>query len=1119
MVDESARVTSLPTDKLRRLMARLSERQGTAAGIPRVLRDSPLPLSFAQERLWFLDRLGGGGAAYHIPAAVRLRGPLDAIALETTLGALIRRHEALRTTFGEQDGRPVQTVHAEAHLEMPRVDLAALPEALRESEWARISREEAGRPFDLARGPLLRTVLVRTGTLDHVLVLAFHHIITDGWSLGVLLREVAALYPELTRGAPAVLPELPVQPADYAVWERERMRGEALESQISFWRERLAGLPPLELPADRPRPASPSFRGGLATLDLPGETARALEALAWRESATPFMVLLALFQALLLRYTGGQSDFGVGTPVANRTRSEVEGLIGLFVNTLVLRADLSGQPGFAELARRAREVTLAAFAHEELPFEKLVEELRPEREPGRNPLFQVLFTLQDQSWPKLRIGELDLKLSEIDTGTARADLTLIWREREGSYQAVLEYSTDLFDDVTARRLLRWTTLLLGAAVEEPAVCVRELPLLDAAERAALLEGGRGLRTSYPREATIHSLVGEQVRRNPTAIAVEMGDERLTYAGLAARAHRLAHRLLSLGVRPDDRVGLAVERSADLVVGMLGILAAGGAYVPLDLSYPQERLDWMVDDAGITALVHHGGWQGSPAVPLVSLEDATLAGESAEAPTADVTADHLAYVIYTSGSTGRPKGVAVPHRSVVRLLIETDYVRLEPSDRVAQVSNPAFDAATFEVWGALFAGARLVGVPREEALSPEALVRRLASDGITALFLTTALFNQVAHHAPCAFGSLRHMLFGGEAVDPGAVQQVLAQGRPERLLHVYGPTETTTFATWHEVQELPAQAVTVPIGRPLANSTAWVVDPAFGLAPAGVPGELMLGGDGLARGYQERAELTAERFVPHPWSDRPGDRLYRTGDLVRLLEGSSAIEFLGRIDQQVKIRGFRIEPGEVEAALGTHPDVAACAVVVLGSSGEDRRLAAWLAPREGAAPEPAALRSWLAARLPAYMVPAAFGILDTLPLTPNGKVDRRALARLQPASAEARGAEPETPLERRIAAVWSDLLGHERVGRDDDFFALGGHSLLATRVVARLRQEARHRAAARHGVRKPNAGGSRRRGRARGRGRAGRPHPRRGQPGRGRAPDGPRRVELDGVEDPGSRPHP
>jgi natural product biosynthesis luciferase-like monooxygenase protein/amino acid adenylation domain-containing protein/FkbM family methyltransferase len=1056
MTDASGRVTALSPDRLRRLMARLSEQQGTAADIPRVPRSGPLPLSFAQERLWFLARFGEGGAAYHIPAAVRLRGPLDVAALEQTLAALIGRHEALRTVFGEEDGRPVQTVQAAARLTMPLVDLSVLPDAPRQGEQARISRQEASRPFDLATGPLLRALLIRCHPDDHLLNLTFHHIITDGWSLGVLVREVAALYPGIAQGNPAVLSELPIQPADYAAWERERLRGAALESELSFWRARLAGLPPLELPADRPRPASASFRGGLATLDLPAGTTRALEALAQRERATLFMALLALFQALLLRYTG-QDDFGVGTPVANRTRSEIEGLIGLFVNTVVLRVDQSGGQsegvGFAELLRRSREVTLAAFAHEELPFEKLVEELRPEREAGRNPLFQVLFTLQNQPWPKLRLGELDLELSEVDTGTARTDLALIWREQDGRLSGTLEYSADLFERASAERLLGHLAELLRGALADPERGVWDLPLLTAAERLQILEEWRGSTVSYPREATLHALVQERVRLAPEAIAVESGGERLTYAELDARANHLAHRLLSLGVKPDDRVGVALKPSVELVVGLLGILKAGGAYVPLDLSYPQERLDWMVDDAGLAALIHRGGWTSSSAPPAVDLDDlAALAGPSPGAPLAGVTADSLALILYTSGSTGRPKGVALPHRAVIRLLVEADYARLEPSDRVAQVSNTAFDAATFEIWGALLAGARLVCIPREEVLSPEALARRIADDGITTLLLTTALFNQMARQAPVALQGLRHLLFGGETADPGAVREVLRQGPPQRLLNVYGPTETATLATWYQVEELSPQATTVPIGRPLVNSTAYVVDRTFRPVPPGVPGELLLGGDGLARGYWGRGELTAERFVPSPFAgaqDEAGARLYRTGDLARW-RPDGTLDFLGRVDRQVKIRGFRIEPGEIEAVLAAHPEVTECAVVVREDRGEegngDRRLVAYVV---GDVPADA-LRQALRERLPDYMVPATFVTLAALPLTPNGKVDRKALPAPDLSVPREGFTLPGTPAEELLAGLWRELLGLDRVGARDNFFALGGHSLKGVQLASRMR---------------------------------------------------------------------
>jgi amino acid adenylation domain-containing protein len=1008
-----------------------------------------LPLSFSQERLWFLEQLRPGTATYNIPAAVRLAGALDPAVLAAGLGEIVRRHSTLRATFPEAGGKPRQQVASPAGVPLSVVDLAALPEEVRNRESRRLTAAEAAAPFDLAAGPLLRASLLRLGADEHLLLITVHHIVSDGWSMGLLIREMAILSEALPE-----LPELPVQYADFASWQRRRLDGATLERELDVWSERLHGAPAeLALPTDRPRPAVLSGRGASRRLRLSAERSEEVRALALRSGATPFMVLLAAFEALLSRLSG-QTDLTVGTPVAGRPRAEVESLIGFFVNTLVLRADLSDAPSFAVFLARTRRHALEAYAHQELPFEKLVEHLQPGRSLGHNPLFQVLFALQNQPWPELRLPGLALSPVEVDSGTAKTDLSLVWHEVEGAYEAVLEYSTDLFEGATAERLLRWSERLLGAALDSPASRVTELPLLDAAERTAVLDLSHGLQTPYPRAAILHELVREQARRAPEAVAVEMGGARLTYGELDARANRLAHRLLALGVRPDSRVGLAVERSADLVVGMLGILAAGGAYVPLDLSYPQERLDWMVEDAGLAALVHGGAWQSAPEAPQVDLGDPALAGESPDAPAVEVTAGHLAYIIYTSGSTGRPKGVAVSHRAVVRLVAETDYVRLEPSDRVAQASNASFDAATFEIWGALCAGARLIVVPREEVLSPEALAARLDGDGITALFLTTALFNQMARQAPGAFRGLRHLLFGGELVDPGAVREVLRQGPPERLLHVYGPTEATTFATWYQVAELPAQAATVPIGRPLANGTAWVVDPAFELLPPGVPGELLLGGDGLARGYHERPEVTAGCFVPHPWSDRPGERLYRTGDLVRRDE-QGAIEFLGRIDQQVKIRGFRIEPGEIEAELGTHPEVAECAVVVfgdIGGIGEERRLVAWLAPREGAVLEPAALRAWLAARLPAHLVPAVFAILPALPLTPNGKVDRRALARLQPPAVDSRGSAPETPVEICIAAVWSDLLRQPRIGRDDSFFELGGHSLLATQVVSRLRDQ-------------------------------------------------------------------
>ncbi|HEX6862965.1 MAG TPA: amino acid adenylation domain-containing protein, partial [Thermoanaerobaculia bacterium] len=906
--------------------------------------------------------------------------------------------------------------------------------------------------FDLGAAPLLRVRVVRLAEEDHAVLVTIHHIVSDGWSLGVLVREVAALYPGFASGAKAALPGLPIQPADYAVWERQRGE-EAFAGDLAFWRERLAGLPPLELPADRPRPATPSFRGGLATLDLPPDVARALEALAQREKATPFMALLALFEAVLLRYTG-QGDFGVGTPVANRSRGEVEGLIGLFVNTVVLRADLSGRPGFAELLSRAREVTLAAFAHEEIPFEKLVSELRPEREPGGNPWFQVLFTLQDQP-SKLRVGGLDLAVSEVDTGTARADLTLIWRERDGGLAGTLEYSADLFERASAGRLLGHLAELLRGALADPGRDVRELPLLAEGERRQILAEWRGGALPYPREATVHELFAEQAAAAGGRVAVEAGDARLTYAELAAQAHRLARHLRRLGVGPDDRVGLAVPRSPEMVVGLLGILAAGGAYLPLDPAYPEERLAALIDEARPRALVTLepllGRLPGGVAAVCLDRDREALAAEPPSAPDAGATAGNLVYVLYTSGSTGQPKGVAVPHRAVARLVRGGGFARLDAGQTFLQLAPLAFDASTLEIWGALCNGGRLVLAPPEPPSLAE-LGSLLARHGVTTLWLTAGLFHPMVDEEIGGLAGLSQLLAGGDVLSPARVRRAREALPASALINGYGPTENTTFTCCHLVTDAPADAP-VPIGRPIGNTTVALLDPELRPVPVGVPGELYAGGDGLARGYLGRPDLTAERFVPSPLAgaqDLPGARLYRTGDRARF-RPDGAIEFLGRLDQQVKIRGFRIEPGEIEAALASHPEVREAVVLALAPAHGDRRLVAYVVPAGDGLTVPA-LRSHLGERLPAYMVPASFVWMERLPLTVNGKLDRRALPEPGDERPEGGAADeaPRGPAEELIAGVWADLLGLERVGARDDFFALGGHSLLAMQAVSRLR---------------------------------------------------------------------
>jgi amino acid adenylation domain-containing protein len=1021
----------------------------------------PLPVSFGQERLWFLDRFSPGSATYNLPTFYRLRGELEVPALAAALAALVARHEVLRTVFHAVDGEPQQVVRTPVYAPpgLPLVDLSALTDTIRNAEAALLARQESARPFDLERGPLLRATLLRLDGAEHLLLLDVHHIVSDGWSVEVMLRELAAFY----AGAGASLPGLPVQYADFAFWQRRWLAGEALAEKLAYWRHRLAGRPAqLDLPADRPRPAVQSFRGGVESLRLPDELALALERTGHEQRATLFMTLLAAFQTLLHRWSG-QENVVVGTPTANRNRPEIQELIGFFVNTLVLRSDLAGEPAFGEVLARVREAALGAYAHQDLPFDRLVTELAPERDPARTPLFQVMFALNHggEGTHSFAPG-LEAEALEVGEVSSKFDLSLHLTRVGPALHASAEYSSALFDADTVRRMLGHLAALLAGIAADPQARISELPLLSEAERAQLLAGWNETRAEFPRTVPVHRLFAARAAAAPEAPALLWDGGHLTYGELDARASSLARRLRALGVGAGTLVALILERSPELVIAALAVLKAGGGYVPLDPKDPAERLSFVLDDTRAPVVVGNGGAGGdlpaarlareaAHAPRLLLLEGPEMSAEGSGAAWDDETdAESTAYVIYTSGSTGRPKGVEVPHRAIGRLVIGTDYVHLGPGDRVAHLSNPAFDAAVFEVWGALLNGAALVVVPREIALAPARLADLLRAREVTTMFLTTALFNLMVREAPGAFATLRDVLFGGEAVDPAVVRLCLAAGPPARLLHVYGPTESTTFTTWHRVTAVD-EGDTVPIGQPLANTTVHVVDRRLRPVPVGVPGELTIGGDGLAHGYLHRPGLTAERFVPDPFAVTAGagSRLYRTGDLVRRRAGGE-IEFLGRLDTQVKVRGFRIELGEIEAALLTHPAVGAAVVLAREDSPGDRRLAAYVVARE---PEPrpdaAELRAFLEQRLPAYMVPSAFVGLAALPLNPNGKVDRRALP--APEAPESGGAyvAPRTDLEREVAAVWAEVLGVERIGLYDNFWHLGGHSLLATKVLSRL----------------------------------------------------------------------
>ncbi|MGH9334547.1 MAG: amino acid adenylation domain-containing protein, partial [Vicinamibacteria bacterium] len=773
-----------------------------------------------------------------------------------------------------------------------------------------------------------------------------HHIVSDGWSRGVISRDLMALYEASLTGEKAkALADLAVQYADYAEWQRERLSGDVLSSQLSYWKKRLENVTPLELPTDRPRRSASSYRGAVRRFVLSPELTGKLRAFGRESGATPFMILLAGFQALLHRYTG-QTDITVGSPIANRNRMELEDLIGFFVNTLVMRGDVSGKPTFRELVLRTREVAIDAFSNQDLPFDTLVEEINPERHLSRNPLFQVMFAVQNVPVRSLSLRGLEVSPYDLAMITTRFDLEVYFAGEESLLMAFV-YSVDLFDAETIDRMFEHFRTLLEGALDQPESPIAGLPLLTENENRVLLEANETWR-ELP-EIPVHLLVEERVEERPEAPAVVFGEERVSYAELNRRANQLAHYLRKRGVEAEIPVGICAERSVEAVVGLLAILKSGGFYVPLDPAYPEERLKWMLADASAKLVLTDERNRSSFSEAMVTVvvldEEGAFEEEPSSNPPVTTTPDSLAYVIYTSGSTGVPKGVAVPHRAINRLIRNTDYVDLTMEDRVAQASNLSFDAATFEIWGALTAGACLVVIPREVALSPQQYADAIERHGISAMFLTTALFNQVAREKVEAFGSVTHVLFGGEAVDPVSVRRVLAEGRPKRLLHVYGPTETTTFAAWKLVESVPEGALTVPIGGALANTELHVLDFDMTPVPLGVAGELYIGGAGLARGYLHRPELTAEKFVPSPFGE-PGSRLYRTGDRTRR-RSDGALEFLGRVDHQVKIRGFRVEPGEIESAVLGFSGVRDAVVVAREESLGTRRLVAYLVPESDA----------------------------------------------------------------------------------------------------------------------------------------------------------------------------
>lgn len=1014
------------------------------------------PLSFAQERIWFLHQLEPDAPVYNVTRALRLRGDLDPELLERAINEIVRRHDVLRTTFDLVDGVPQQIVAPALHVRCEMRDLRDMPAADREPAAARLASVAAATPFDLQHGPLLRTLLLSTGERDHLLLITMHHIVSEGgWSMNLFLHEMGTLYTALASGASSPLEPLAMQYHEYAARQREKPDDERGARELAYWLEHLRDAPTiLELPADRARAVAPGSRGAHVELRLSHRLTESIRASCRAEGATVSMTLLAAWAALVARYTA-KDDLIIGMPVTGRTRLELETMIGLFLNTLVLRVDASGDPSFRELLSRVRSVVLAAYDHQELPFDRLVKELRPERVGSRMPLVQLLFAPQPPNTTALSLPGVDASQVDVDTGTTMADTTLFtWDEPDG-IRLVLEYSTELFDAERMRRMLEHYETLLTGAIACPTLSLSELPVLTDTERYQLLvEWSSGDRVAGDGRC-VHELVDEMARRTPYTTAVVVGDERISYAELNERADRLARRLRALGVGADVIVGIAVERSLEMVVGLLGILKAGGAYLPLDPAYPPERIAFMISDSGTRILLTQQHLV--PCIPdfTGAILELDVEWDDDEvivpAPAHRTAGSDLAYVLYTSGSTGRPKGVQISHDALANLLhAARDLVELTRDDVMLAVTTLSFDIAGLELWLPLVTGARVVVASRVAAADGEQLVAFLRETRATIMQATPATWNLLLASGWRDGAGLK-VLCGGEAMPWKLASRLLANGC--RVWNMYGPTETTIWSSAHEVEPLrdaASDADVVSIGRPLANTEVYVLDPHRQLLPAGVSGELYIGGAGVARGYLGRDELTRERFVPHPFSAAPGARLYRTGDRVRYRDDGT-LEFIGRIDHQIKLRGFRIEPGEIEGTLCEHPGVRDAVVVLHEDDKREPSLVAYVTRRDGIELQVGDAFEYAKRRLPPYMVPSAIIELDRIPLTPAGKVNRRALPAPTRQDIVAQGCHvaPRNDVEARLVTLWERTLGIEPIGIRDNFFHLGGHSLLVARLFSEM----------------------------------------------------------------------
>ena len=1023
-------------------------------------RSLPLPLSSGQQRLWFLAQLEPESSAYVIPAAVRIQGPLQPGLLQQALGKIVARHEILRTVFRDEEGDPRQVILKEIVVPFSVVDLQCHSLADQEIKLEECICCEMNKPFYLSEGALLRAVLVQLGEQEHVLFLAAHHIVADGWSIPILVRELSAFYVAYRNGMSADLPALPVQYGDYAVWQKSWNESEGRVRQLAYWERQLADLAPLGLPTDHPRNGQSAARGATATFAISSPLASRLKLLGVEEEATLFMVVLAAFKILLSRYCN-QNQIAVGTPVANRERREIHELIGFFVNTLVLYTQANPSASFRELLRQAKKTVLDAMDNQELPFEQLVDHLQPERTANRNPLFQVMFILENTPPSEMQLGDITLRPLEVKGQTAKFDLTLNLMPEEDGLQGRLNYNCELFEPATIDRMIAHYQQLLKGIAAQPDQAVAELPMLTAAEREQVLVEWNRTAVKYP-QATIVELFEQQVERTPEAVAVEYADQQLAYGELNCKANQLAHYLQKLGVGPEVQVGICVERSLDLVVSVLGVLKAGAAYLPLDFRYPKERLQFITEDAQVSVLISQRAlanqFSQNPA-RLIVLEDVREEIEqcSREKVKSEVRAENLAYLIYTSGSTGKPKGVMVTHGNVVRLMRATEgWFGFNEQDVWTMFHSYAFDFSVWEVWGALLYGGRLAVVPYWVSRSPEAFYQLVKERGVTVLNQTPSAFQQFSQE-DASKGSareelkLRLVIFGGEALEMSSLRPWLERHGDAKplMVNMYGITETTVHVTYKELKKQTAQGNASLIGARIPDLQLYILHE-MQPVPAGVVGEMYVGGSGVARGYWNRAELTAERFVPHPFSEVGGERLYRTGDLSRYL-ADGGIEYLGRMDHQVKIRGHRIELGEIEAVLEEHEAVKQAVVMAREDQPGDKRLVAYvIGEREGKRLDVSLMRSYLQSRLPEYMVPAALIVLKSMPLTEHGKLDRKALPRPEWRADEKKYVAPRNAIERELSLIWGDVLGVEHVGVRDNFFELGGDSIISIRVLARCR---------------------------------------------------------------------